>query len=45
MIGNKYLGQFVIQSIDEVDKFIDKRGVVRIANITINLEEYADDRV
>lgn len=45
VIGNKYLGQFVIQSIDEADRFIDNRGVVRIANLAISLEEYADDRV
>jgi phage protein U len=45
VIGNKYLGQFVIKSIDESDTFIDNKGVVRIANITMNLEEYADDRV
>tara|TARA_Y100001001_G_scaffold59284_1_gene56092 strand:- start:4606 stop:5001 length:396 start_codon:yes stop_codon:yes gene_type:complete len=45
VICNKYLGQFVIQNIDESDRFIDNRGVVRIANLTINLEEYADDRV
>lgn len=44
-IGKKYFGQFVIKSMNENDSVTDNKGVIRLATITINLEEYADERV
>lgn len=45
IIGKKYFGQFVIKSMSQDDKVTDNRGVIRLAVITLSLEEYADERV
>lgn len=42
VVGGNFIAQFVITSISESWRNIDNRGRLRIADLTLNLKEYAD---
>lgn len=45
VIGGNFLGRYVIESMRETHKVYDNRGGLILADVTLNLKEYADDRV
>lgn len=45
VIGENYIGDFVLKSMSEDHRHLSNTGVLIVADITLSLEEYADDRV
>ena len=43
IVGNEYLGQYVIESISETRKFHDGRGALLVAEATVKATEYANE--
>lgn len=45
VIGGKYKGDYVISSLSETHRTHDNQGRLLLADVQIELKEYADDRV
>lgn len=43
MLGDEFIGNFVVMDIDEAAMVYNNRGRLRLADIKVSIEEYADD--
>ena len=43
MIGNQYFGLYVLNGLSETSKFHDNKGNLWLADVSLELEEYADE--